>query len=125
MNAGATDIYAASLLANLFEAGASIQVLFGDIDRAQYEASRLTRPEIERLLRVMIDTVAALPDSVRERMPEVDWQSWEELGAHLPPRSAADRGLVWSALSTWLAPTGSTLRRYRRQLPALWQVRFM
>jgi uncharacterized protein with HEPN domain len=123
--AGGGDLYVASLLANFFEAGVSVQVLLGDMDRGQYEASRLARPEIERHLLTMAETARALSAFVRQSMPEVDWQSWEDLGMHLPPRSHTDRRLVWSALSAWLAPTGSALRRYRRQLPSLWQYRFM
>jgi len=121
MNATANDLYVASLLANFFEAGWAVQVLVGDANQAQYEASRLARPAVEKHLRTMADTARALPDSVRERMPKVDWQSWEELGAYLPPRDHAARALVWTAIDAWLPPAGLELRRYRRQLPQLWR----
>jgi uncharacterized protein with HEPN domain len=114
------DLYVASLLANFFEAGWSIQVLVGDADQAQYEASRLARPAVEKHLRHMADFAAALPEHVRVQMPKVDWQNWVELGEHLPPRDARDRALVWTAIHAWLPPDGQALRRYRRQLPDLW-----
>lgn len=123
MNAGASELYVAALLGNFFDAGASVQVLLGDMDRTQYENSRLARPAILAHLGVMVDTVRALPAAVRDQMPEVDWQAWEDLGLHLPPRSEGDRRLVWIALSAWMPATGRLLRRYRRQLPALWQYR--
>lgn len=123
MNAAASELYVASLLANFFEAGGSVQVLLSDMDRAQYEASRLARPAIEHHLRTMVDSAAALPPKVRDQMPQVDWQSWEDLGAHLPPNGPADRDRVWAALAHWLAPAGRELRRYRQQLPQLWRYR--
>lgn len=124
MNATANDIYVASLLANFFEAGWSVQVLLGDMDRTQYEASRLARPAIQKHLRAMTETARSLPDEARVQMPKVDWQSWEDLGAHLPPRTPADRDLVWTVLEHWLPPQGRELRRYRQQLPQLWRYRF-
>jgi len=103
----AADLYVASLPVDFFEAGWSVQVLVGDAGREQYEASRLTRPAAERHLRTMADSAAALPLALRERMPKVDWQSWEELGASLPPRDAAACALVWAVIEVWL--------------PALWR----
>lgn len=117
----APAIFTASLLANFFEAGWSIQVLLSDMDRVQYEASRLARPHIERHLKTMSDSARALPEDVRHLMPRVDWQSWEELGEHLPVRNDADQTLVWVAIRDWLPPAGAELRRYRRQLPDLWR----
>lgn len=122
MNASsAPPLYIASLLANFFEAGWSIQVLLGDMNRAQFEASRLARPEIERHLRTMSDSARALPAEVRDQMPRVDWQSWEDLGAYVPPHDEHARSLVWTALEAWLPPAGAELRRYRRRLPELWR----
>lgn len=114
------QLYVASLLANFFDAGWSIQVLLGDMDRAQYEASRLARPEIERHLRTMADSARALPEAVRAQMPKVDWSAWAALTDELPPHSEAARARVWTVLSTWLPPAGAELRRYRARLPALW-----
>jgi uncharacterized protein with HEPN domain len=115
------DLYVSSLLANFFEAGWSIQVLVGDADQAQYEASRLARPEAEKHLANMASIAQALPESVRELMPKVDWESWIELGEHLPPKDAHDRSLAWTAISAWLPPAGAAMRRYRRELPDLWR----
>ncbi len=115
------DLYAASLLKGFFEAGWSIQVLLGDADRAQYEQSRLARPRIEMHLQHMADAARALPAVVKAQMPKVDWQSWAELGEHLPPRTSHDRDLVWTAIEAWLPPAGAALRRYRKDLPELWR----
>lgn len=113
----------ASLLANFFDAGGAIQVLLGDMDRRQYEASRLARPEIERHLRTMADSAAALPEDVRAQMPRVLWADWAGLAALLPPRDEATRMRLWQVLSEWLPPAGAALRRYRARLPALWAFR--
>lgn len=116
------DLYVAGLLAGFFEAGWSIQVLLGDADRAQFEGSRLARPQVEGHLRTMADVARTLPEAVRLQMPKVDWDSWAELGNHLPPRTAHDRALVWTAIEAWLPPAGAALRRYRQQLPQLWRL---
>jgi uncharacterized protein with HEPN domain len=115
------DVYVASMLANFFEAGWSVQVLVGDADQAQYEASRLARPEAEKHLSHMAAIAGTLPEAVRELMPKVDWQSWAELGDYLPPKDAHARALVWTVIHAWLPPHGQALRRYRRQLPQLWR----
>lgn len=114
-------MYVASLLANFFEAGWAIQVLVGDANQQQYENSRIARPEVEKHLRDMAQTASALPEDVRAQMPKVDWQSWMELGEHLPPQDAHARALVWTAIHAWLPPAGLELRRYRQQLPQLWR----
>ncbi|PXW94373.1 uncharacterized protein with HEPN domain [Sphaerotilus hippei] len=121
MNATASDLYVASLLTSLFEAGACIQVLLGDADRAQYEQSRLARPAILRHLRTLCDSARDLPEPVRARLPRVDWQSWEELGDRLSREDEASRRLVWAALESWLPEAGLELRRYRQRWPELWR----
>ena len=115
------DLYVASLLAGFFEAGWSVQVLVGDSDRQQFEASRLARPKVVKHLKTMSDTARALPDDIKARMPKVDWQSWVDLGDYLPPRNERARALVWTAIEAWLPPAGAALRRYRHQMPELWQ----
>ena len=59
-------LYVASLLKGFFDAGWAIQVLLSDMDRAQYQASRLARPEIERHLLTMSDC-APRPSARRSR----------------------------------------------------------
>ncbi len=115
------QLVVSSLLKSFFEAGWAIQVLLGDATRQTYEASRITRPQAEQHLRTMVDVAGALPDEVRARMPLMDWDSWVELGQHLPPHSAHDRDLLWTAISVWLPPAGAVMRRYRRDLPELWR----
>ncbi len=111
----------ASLLNGFFEAGWSIQVLLGDADRKQFESSRIARPQAEAHLKRMCEIARDLPEEVRDLMPKVDWQSWAELGEHLPPQDARDRALIWTAIEAWLPPAGLEMRRYRRQYPELWQ----
>lgn len=115
------QLFVASLLANFFDAGWAIQVLLGDMDRTQYEASRLARPEIERHLRTMADSAQALPEEVRALMPKVDWAAWAALAARLPPQDDAARAKVWTVISVWLPPDGQALRAYRARLPEWWR----
>lgn len=116
----AQQIFNASLLTGFFEAGWSIQVLLGDMDRRQYEASRLARPEIERHLLTMSNCARDLPPDLRARMPRVDWSAWVELASSLPPVKDLDRAKIWTVISEWLPPAGAEMRRYRAQMPELW-----
>ena len=121
MNSTSNSLYVAALLANFFEAGCAIQILVGDASQKQYEASRLTRPEVETQMRIMINTAKVLPEGVCKKMPKIDWQSWAELGEFLPPQDAYSRDLVWNVIEFWLPRDGMELRRYRRQLTQLWR----
>jgi uncharacterized protein with HEPN domain len=114
-----SNIYAASLLANFFEAGWAIQVLIGDMDRQQYFASRLTRREIRRHLGIMVETAAALPDEVREKTSDVAWQTWVELEASLDCQTRKQKDAVWAALETLVPVTGFYLRQYKARQPEL------
>lgn len=116
-------LFTAALLANFFEAGWSIQVLVGDMDRKQYFASRLARPEIEKHLRTMVDSAKSLPPEVREQMPKVDWEAWVELEPALACSTETQRDLVWVVIEKWLPPTGHHLRQYRSQRPELFAFR--
>jgi uncharacterized protein with HEPN domain len=120
MSSTSHDLYVASLLANFFEAGWAIQVLVSDANQAQYESSRLARPEVEKHLRHMAEIARSLPEDARQQMPKVDWDSWMELADIVPPQDARQRALVWAVIHAWLPVTGQELRRYRRQLPQLW-----
>jgi hypothetical protein len=54
-------------------------------------------------------------------MAKVDWQSWVELGEHLPPRDAAASALVWTVIQSWLPASGRALRYYKKHRPELWR----
>ncbi|WP_085314786.1 hypothetical protein [Derxia lacustris] len=112
-------MYVAALLANFFEAGHAIQVLMGDITREQYFASRLARPSIQKHLRTMADSAAALPPETRELLAKVDWQGWIDLGEMLDCSTPDKRDAVWIALEKWLPPAGLYLRQYRARYPEL------
>jgi len=112
-------MYVAALLANFFDAGHSVQVLLGDMDRAQYFASRLARPTIEKHLRTMSETAAALPTETRDQLAKVDWQAWIDLGPMLDCSTPDKRDAVWIAIEKWLPPAGLYLRQYRAKLPEL------
>lgn len=118
----AQRMYVAGLLNGFFEAGWSIQVLLGDMDEAEFRASRLARPAILDHLRTMSSCARELPAPVREQMPDVDWATWAALDSVLPPRSPAQEQQVWSVLQHRLAPAGQALRSYRRRLPGLWRL---
>ena len=115
------NIYAAGLLANFFESGGAVQVLIGDMDSEQFFASRLTRREIERHLRIMVETASALPAEVRAQLSVVNWQAWIDLEAALPCLSRVQREIVWHALETLTPITGYHLRQYKAKQPELFR----
>lgn len=114
----------AALLANFFEAGWAIQVLLSDMDSAQYFASRLARPEIEKHLRTMVNSARALPPEIRQRLDKIDWDAWVTLESALPCADEHQRQQVWTALAEWLPVTGHHLRQYKRQMPEVFEFRW-
>jgi uncharacterized protein with HEPN domain len=114
-------VYVAAILGNFVEACRAIQILIGDTDRDAYFSSHLTRREIERHLRIMVDSAKALPAEVREQLPKVDWDDWVGLESSLSCSTLDRQDAVWEALSSWLPITGHYMWQYRQKLPALFR----
>ncbi|HLO96425.1 MAG TPA: hypothetical protein VK195_19110 [Burkholderiaceae bacterium] len=109
----------AAMLQVIQEAGEGVLVLLDNVEAAEFRRSRLTRQEVLCLLRLMADTLQALPCATRQAMPEIDWGSWRSLqhGLASPALDAVE--LSWDAAHGLVPGTLTWLRVYRRSEPAL------
>lgn len=112
---------ATSALLNLMEeSGTGVVTLAEGLDEADLRRSRLTRAELLRQVRVVANSASAIPPSVREEMPELDWDAWRTLSQRLK----ADVGEVveeslWFAVSSLVPATLLWFRVYRQSQPEM------
>lgn len=108
------------MLKTVVESGEGVLVLVDGLEEGEFRRSRLTRTEVLRLLRLVADTVAALPEAARDAMPELDWAGWRGAGLAFAGGEGADRDdALWFAARSLVPATLSWLRVYRREQPAL------
>lgn len=116
-------LFTAPLMTLLEEAGEGILVLVDELVEDEFRRSRLTRAEVVRQLRLMADTLAALPAAARESMPELDWAGWRGASVALAGGGAAADEAAWFAARSLVPATLSWLRVYRRDEPGLFSYR--
>lgn len=112
------NMYGAALLKAIDESGVAILTLTEGLQDDELLASRLTRAEVARHLRLLVDATQALPESMRAGMPEVGWAELQATGSALsgPPGLALDDALLVG--SKILVPAALMwLRVYRQQHP--------
>ena len=109
----------AAMLKVIQEAGEGVLVLLDNVEPVEFQRSRLTRQEVLRLLRLMADTLLALPCDTRQAMPEIDWGSWRSVQHGLASAALDADELGWDAAHGLVPATLTWLRVYRRSEPAL------
>lgn len=112
-----------ALLGIVEQAGYGVATLIEGLEREELLRSRLTRAEVQRLLRQMADSLAALGPPARHAMPELDWDGWQALAPQLARRSgeALDEAL-WFACESLVPATLLWLRVYRQGQPGLFRM---
>lgn len=111
-------ITTAPLLKLIEDTGEGVLVLVDSLDETEYARSRLTRSEVDRLLRLMGGTLAGLPDALRSGMPEIDWDGWSAALRQLDDDAPAVRtDAAWFAARALVPATLSWLRIHRRAHP--------
>lgn len=111
-------MFGAALLKTIEEAGVAVLTLTEGLQDSELLASRLTRQEVVRQLRLLTEAAAALPPELRDGMPEVDWAGMAAAGQALagPGGRELDDALVFGARA--LTPALMMwLRVYRQQHP--------
>jgi uncharacterized protein with HEPN domain len=112
------QLFAASLLKSVVEAGEGVLTLAEGLQDDELRRSRLTRQTLLRLLQEMAAALTAVPPEARAAMPEIDWPGWLALPqaiGHADANQAHD-GLVFGVHS--LVPaTLMWFRVYQPQHP--------
>jgi hypothetical protein len=111
-------MYGAALLKTIEETGTGVLTLVEGLQDSELLASRLTRAEVVRQLRLLAESAMALPIELRGGMPEVDWAGIGAAGKALagPGGAALDDALVFASQA--LVPaTLMWMRVYKEQHP--------
>jgi uncharacterized protein with HEPN domain len=111
----------AAMLKVIEEAGEGVLVLIDNVEADEFQRSRLTRQEVQRLLGAMASTLLALPHAARAAMPEIEWGTWRSIEQGLPSPAVNAAELSWDAAHGLVPATLSWLRLYRRSEPALFE----
>jgi hypothetical protein len=112
---------AAALLKNIEDAGVGILTLVEGVEDRELLASRLTRQEVTRQLRQLVQAAVALPAEQQASMPEIPWDALATCHQALDGPSAATGLALDEALL--MAIHGSVpaalmwMRVYRQQHP--------
>ena len=103
--------------------GHDVLVLVEHVTRDELMRSRITRAQVQRLLRSMADSLCGLPRSARDAMPEIDWTAWDRLRVQLNSEPGpAQQEAVWFACESLVGATLLWLRVYRKGQPGLFRM---
>jgi len=112
-------LLAGALLGILEEAGTSILTLTESLEPEEFFASRLTRQETLKQMRIMAETAANLPDELKQHMAEIDWAGWTGLGVQLTLAGDFERDALWFGIRSLVPATLMWMRVYRKDMPEL------
>lgn len=114
-----THIINSALLGLIEQSGTAIATLVEGLDRDELLRSRLTRAEVLRQLKTLVDSVGQVNPDVRGEMPELDWSGWDALRPHFYGLigESLDEAL-WFACKSLVPATLLWLRVYQQSQPA-------
>ena len=110
----------ASLLSIIEEAGIAVLTLTEGLEQDEFLASRLTRAETQRQVRIMSESAANLPPQMQTTLAEVDWGGWHTVARQLGASGDAEDAL-WFAVRSLVPATLMWLRVYRTNQPELFE----
>lgn len=111
----------ASLLSIIEEAGVAVLTLTEGLEKDEFLASRLTRPETRRQLKIMSESAANLPPQTQSLLAEVDWNGWQSVARQLGASDDAAEEALWFALRSLVPATLMWLRVYRKNQPEIFE----
>ena len=111
----------ASLLAIIDEAGVAVLTLTECLEKDEFLASRLTRAETLRHVRIMGASAANIAAPTQALLPEVEWRGWHTLAQQLEAGPEAHGEALWFAVRSLVPATLMWLRVYRRDQPQVYQ----
>jgi uncharacterized protein with HEPN domain len=111
----------ASLLSIIEEAGVAVLTLTEGLEKDEFLASRLTRAETQRQLKIMSESAANLPPQMQALLAEVDWAGWRSVARQLGADHAAGQEALWFAVRSLVPATLMWLRVYRTNQPEVFE----
>ncbi len=111
----------ASLMAIIEEAGVAVLTLTEGLEKDELLASRLTRTETLRHVRIMSTSAANVPPRTQALLPEVAWRGWEAVARQLGEGPEAQGGALWFAVRSLVPATLLWLRVYRQNQPQVFE----
>jgi len=111
-------MYGAALLKTINDAGVAVMILTEGLEDHELLGSRLTRAEVARQLRLLIQMAECLPQELMQGMPEIDWRGLTAAGEVLSGREGPDLNDAMVFATRSLVPaTLMWLRVYQQQQP--------
>lgn len=111
----------ASLLSIIEEAGVAVLTLTEGLEKDEFLASRLTRAETQRQLKIMSESAANLPPQMQALLAEVDWSGWQRMAQRLGASGDAEQEALWFAVRSLVPATLMWLRVYRTNQPEVFE----
>ena len=99
------------------EAGTAVLTLTEGLEKEEFLASRLTRAETRRQLRLMSRSALLLSPEIHALLAEIDWEGWRILDQRLAISDKAEDTLLWLAVRALAPDTLMWLRVYRKNQP--------
>jgi len=115
------NMLSGALLGLMSQIGIDIMTLSGELDEAEFFASRLTRVQTLQLLASLAQTAGNLPDETRVRLTQIDWAAWAALGKVLPNYSQHPLQ-IWVAIKELTPMTVQQLSDYKRSKPEMFSM---
>lgn len=111
----------ASLLSILEEAGVAVLTLTEGLERDEFLASRLTRTEVLRQVRIMSASAGNVPPATQALLPELEWRGWQAVAQRLDESPEPQGEVLWFAICSLVPATLMWLRVYRHNQPQVFQ----
>lgn len=113
----------ASLLSIIENAGVAVLTLTEGLEKGEFLASRLTRTETLRQVRLITDSVASLPTQTQGMLQEVDWRGWGAIARQLGEGPDPQGEALWFAVCSLIPATLMWFRVYRKNQPGMFEYR--
>jgi uncharacterized protein with HEPN domain len=111
-----------SLLSIIEEAGIAVLTLTEGLEKDEFLASRLTRAETLRQMKIMSDSAARLPSQTQSLCAEVDWGGWRSVARQLEEQRAEEQEALWFAVRSLVPATLMWLMVFRKEQPSAFRM---
>jgi uncharacterized protein with HEPN domain len=111
----------ASLLSIIEEAGVAVLTLTEGLEKDAFLASRLTRAETRRQVKILSESIANLSPQTLSMLAEVDWAGWHTVVRQLGADKDAEQDALWFAVCSLVPATLMWLRVYRTNQPEIFE----